>query len=481
QSADVTQQWLSRIESTFNELSDQDLSTQLSTFFNSWSSLANKPQDIGLRQIVIQNGKSVGSFLNHLRNQLTDLQTDVNDRVGALAKDANALAQQVADLNGTIIQSEGGAGIANGLRDQRDAVLKQLGTLVNIKTVQQENGVVDVYVGSEPLVMATENRGITTKDASSSTQLASAVVFKANNGTMNIASGQIGALSAVQSQISGVADNIDQVAGSLIFELNKIHSSGQGLESLTSTTGTNTVDDPTLPLNHLKSGLKFKPANGSFVVHVKNKTTGLMTSSMVKVDLDGLNANDTTLNSLVADLSGVTGVSASINAGKLVVTAASSDSEISFSQDSSGALAALGMNSFFTGSTARDIGVNQSIIDQPNLLSAARNGEKGDNQTALAIAALETKSIAALNGNSLKDDYESIVNGVATSASSAKNSAEAATVVQQTLQAQRESLSGVSLDEEAVNLMRQQRAYQGAARLITVVNELMDEMMNMVR
>jgi flagellar hook-associated protein 1 FlgK len=481
QAADVTQQWLSRIEATFNELSDQDLSTQLSTFFNSWSSLANKPQDIGLRQIVIQNGKSVGDFLNHLRNQLTDLQTDVNDRVGALAKDANALAQQVADLNGTILKAEGGAGVANGLRDQRDAVLKQLATLVNVKTVQQENGVVDVYVGSEPLVMATDNRGITTKDASSSNQLASAVVFKANNGTMNITSGQIGALSAVQAQISGVADNIDKVAGSLIFELNKIHSSGQGLEGSTSITGTNSVDDPTLPLNHAKSGLEFKPSNGSFVVHVKNKTTGLMTSSLIKVDLDGLNANDTTLNSLVADLSGVTGVSASINAGKLVVTAASSDSEISFSQDSSGALAALGMNAFFTGSTARDIGVNQTIIDQPNLLAAAKNGEKGDNQTALAIAALETKSIASLSGVSLKDNYESIVNGVATSASSAKTSAEAATVVQQTLQAQRESLSGVSLDEEAVNLMRQQRAYQGAARLISVVNELMDEMLNIVR
>ena len=59
--------------------------------------------------------------------------------------------------------------------------------------------------------------------------------------------------------------------------------------------------------------------------------------------------------------------------------------------------------------------------------------------------------------------------------------AEATLVVKETLAAQREALSGVSLDEEAVNLMKQQRAYQGAARLISAVNDLMDEMMALVR
>src|SRR3982751_33049 len=63
ESATQMQQWLGRVEATFNELSDQDLSTQLSTFFNSWSNLANKPQDIGLRQVVVQNGESGAKWL----------------------------------------------------------------------------------------------------------------------------------------------------------------------------------------------------------------------------------------------------------------------------------------------------------------------------------------------------------------------------------------------------------------------------------
>src|SRR5437588_7717193 len=64
QGAQTTQQWLSRVEATFNELGDSDLSTQLSTFFGAWSNLANKPQDMGLRQVVIQDGDALAKQFN---------------------------------------------------------------------------------------------------------------------------------------------------------------------------------------------------------------------------------------------------------------------------------------------------------------------------------------------------------------------------------------------------------------------------------
>src|SRR5688572_2156208 len=118
--ADTTQQWIGRVESVLNELSDDDLSSQLSTFFNSWSNLANKPQDVGLRQVVVQNGDTVASWLHDLRGQLGQLQADVNNRLSAQVDDANELAQQIADLNTEIVIAEGGTGgEANGLRDQR--------------------------------------------------------------------------------------------------------------------------------------------------------------------------------------------------------------------------------------------------------------------------------------------------------------------------------------------------------------------------
>ncbi|MBA3273368.1 MAG: hypothetical protein H0T11_05785 [Chthoniobacterales bacterium] len=107
------------------------------------------------------------------------------------------------------------------------------------------------------------------------------------------------------------------------------------------------------------------------------------------------------------------------------------------------------------------------------------NGEKGDNKTAVAIAGLESTKIQSLDGTTLKERYQGLVNDVSVAAA-AKNDAEATLVVKETLAAQRESLSGVSLDEEAINLMKYQRAFQGASRLIAAVNELMDSIMELV-
>ena len=205
-----------------------------------------------------------------------------------------------------------------------------------------------------------------------------------------------------------------------------------------------------------------------------------MTSTLVNVDLDGLNGNDTTLADLKNQLDAISGISATISAGKLKIQSDSSDVEFSFSQDSSGVLAALGVNSFFKGTDALNIGINTDLKNRPTLLSAAQNGQLGDNQTALAIAGLETTALQGLDGSTIREKYDSMINGIAVSSATAKTNAEAASTVQDTLQAQRESLSGVSLDEEAVNLIKEQRAFQGAARIISAVDELMKTILNMV-
>ena len=481
EAADTMQQWYGRVEAVFNELGEDDLSTRLSAFFTSWSNLANKPQDPGFRQIVLQEGESVAQWLQGLRGQLGTLQSDVDARLVGQTKDADNLAQQVADLNREIVVAEGGTGgVANGLRDQRDAVLKQLSGLMDVRTIQQDNGSVNVYVGSEPLVIGNDNRGVGVRQTTVDGEVSTTVVFKSTQGKIPLGGGRLGGLVEVRERIGGVIDQVDGLAGNLIFELNKIHASGQGLEGFGTLTAANGADDTAVALNDPASGLDFKPGNGSFVVHVRERSTGLVTSSLVQVDLDGLNANDTSLDSLRAELDNVPGLSATITAGKLKVTADSAAVDVSFSQDSSGVLASLGMNAFYTGTDARDIAVNAVLVEKPQLLAAAKNGEPGDNQTALAIAALESTPLAALGGTTLKDAYQSTINQTAAAAAAAKTGAEAAAAVKETLEAQREALSGVSLDEEAVNLMRQQRAFQGAARLVAAVDELMQSVLALV-
>ncbi len=458
--ADTQQQYLSRVEGVFNALSPDDLSTRMSAFFNSWSSLANKPQDMGLRQVVLDTGGALAQDMQTTRSSLAALQDDVNTRVNGLAKTANDLAQKIADLNGQITTAEGaGPGQANALRDQRDTAIKDLSQLIDVKVIDTGNGSVNLTVASEPLVLGTTNRGVGTKIDSSSGRPVAELIFKADNSTMQITSGQIGALNQVRTKIDAVINQTDSLAKNLIFEVNKVHASGQGLNGYSQVTADNGVADPAKALNDPAANLPFTPVNGSFVVHVKQKGTGLVTSTLIKVDLNGQNNNDTTLNSLTASLDAIDGISAKVVGGKLQIASDNADTSFNFSQDSSGTLAAIGINSFFTGSSALNVAVNKSVATDASMLAASKNGESGDNQTALALASLESQAVAAMKGTSLKDSYQQMINGVAGDVATAKSTAEAATAIKDTLSGQREALSGVSLDEEAINLVRQQRAF----------------------
>ena len=480
-SATASQSWLTQVESAFNALSGQDVGSQMNTFLSDWSNLANSPTDNGQRQVVLQDGQTLATSFQTLSGQLDDLQSNISTQLTGQTSVANGLAQQIATLNEQISVSEAGTSAQNNsLRDQRDAALSQLAKLVNINTQQQPNGQINVYIGSEPLVEGSNSRGLSLKTQSNNGGPPTpTLVFTDTNGTVPATGGQIGGLLAVRTQITGYQTQVNSLAGNLIFQLNKLHSSGQGTSGYSSVTATNAVLDPTQALNTTTAGLPFTPTNGSFVVSVTNATTGLSTSTLVPVNLTGT-PGDTTLNSLAASLNGIAGVTASITGGKLTIASASPDQTITFSQDSSGALAALGINTFFTGSNAGNIGVNAAVAADPSLVAAAKNGDSGDNQTALAIANLGSTPIAALNGQSLTDTYQGLVTQIGTDTAAATTDQQAAQTVQNTLTAQQSSISGVSINQEMVNMIQQQQGFAAASRVVVAVNTMMQQIIAMI-
>jgi len=199
----------------------------------------------------------------------------------------------------------------------------------------------------------------------------------------------------------------------------------------------------------------------------------------VPVNLTG-SPGDTTLNSLAASLNGIQGVTASITGGKLTIASSSPDQTITFSQDSSGALAALGINTFFTGNNASNIGVNAALTADPSLVAAAQNGDPGDNQTALAIANLGSAPIAALGGQSLTTTYQGLVTQIGNDTAASTTNQQAAQTVQNTLQAQQASVSGVSVNQEMINMIQQQQGFAAASRLVVAVNTMMQQIIQMI-
>jgi flagellar hook-associated protein 1 FlgK len=108
------------------------------------------------------------------------------------------------------------------------------------------------------------------------------------------------------------------------------------------------------------------------------------------------------------------------------------------------------------------------------------NNELIENATALDIVQLQSKSLTSLGGVSPTEFWRQSVQELAGSSAQAGTSAEAARMVREAIQAQRDAVSGVSIDEESINLLQFQRQYQAAARVISVVDELTQQLINLV-
>jgi flagellar hook-associated protein 1 FlgK len=480
--AQVERQLLARIEGIFNELSENDLSSLMQEFFNAFSELQNQPHDLGSRTIVLTAGETIVRELLRQRTELLELRDELNDELTGVVGEANRLADAIARINVEIteLESTGSPG-ANALRDKRDGMLRDLGELVQIQVRPQPGGSVNVYVGNELLIQGGLNRGFTTRLDTVNEQPRVIVLFADNNAPITMNGGKMeGLVLARDAYIQGQVDALNSLAGALIREVNQVHARGQGLEGFTSATGTYTLDDVTAALTDPSNNLAFVPMNGSFLIHVRDTQTDQTRTIQINVDLDGSGTDDS-LQTLVDQINAkATNLTAEVTAdGRLRITSADGY-EFSFAEDSSNVLAALGVNTFFTGTDAQDIGINTALTLNPFLLAAATQNTPGDGSNAAAIARLGQDPQEGLNGQSLNEYYTTIATRVATTAASALNKAESIDAIVLSLTAQRESISGVSLDEEAIQLIRFERAFQGAARYTTTVDRLLQELMALV-
>ena len=137
-------------------------------------------------------------------------------------------------------------------------------------------------------------------------------------------------------------------------------------------------------------------------------------------------------------------------------------------------------NSFFTGSDAGTIGVNSALVTDPALVQASGvSGATGDNQVALALAGLSQNKF--IFGQTLSQAYSQTVATFGQALSTVNNDLANQDTVDSMLLRQRDSIGGVSLDEEMTDLTRFQKAFQASARLVTTVDEMLDTLVNMKR
>jgi flagellar hook-associated protein 1 len=477
--SEVRQQLLGRIEAIENEFSGADLSTALGEFFNAFSQLANNPQDVSLRTLLVEQATSLTGFIRDLDAGLGNVQLQTISQIDQTVATVNDLMTRIASLNTQIAVQSRGTGGAPGLRDQRDQLLSELSQYLDISTVEQSTGSADVFVGSLPIILNGNSRGVELLKESVNGQTVTKVVISADKSPLDVTSGELGALIKFkENDIQDAIDAIDTLASQLIYQVNRLQSQGQGLDLLDGVTGAQAVADATVALNDPATNLSIVPTHGSFQIHVVQKSTGQVVTSTINVDLDGINpAGDTTLTTLAADIDAAANISATVTPdGRLQITPGSGDFAVSFSDDTSGALAVLGINTFFTGKDAYDIDVNSLVTTGPRLIAAATSSaagqNPGDNSNALAVAGLRDQALTELNNLSLTQYWNRHVEDFAVRQAQSRDQFQADTVIREGLTSQQQSISGVNADEEAIDLITYQRAFQASARFLTVIDEM---------
>ena len=469
------------LESAIGELSESDLSTALSEFFNSLHDVMNQPEDPAVRNLAVVRGEGLAETFRRLDGRVRDLREMTNDRLVHAVDEANQLITEIAKLNRQIIETEQGGYITSdavGLRDKRDKSLEDLSRILHIQVDEQKSGAVNVFVGGDYLVFDGATQFIKTV-SQVDRGLSTAELRLANtDATIRLSSGEMAGLVTARDEIlGGFLDDLDSFAGSLIYEFNRLHSAGQGSEGHVNLVSEHRVLQADVPLDAAE--LPFLPVHGGFQVQVVNGQTGLRTTHDVPVQLTGM-GDDSTYSDLIATLDAIDGLSATRRAnGQLELSAESPDLTFTFGEDSSGVLAALGLNTFFTGTVAADMRVQDYLREDAGKLAISRGGLGNDTVNGERLMQLMDRPLESRDGASLTQVYEKWIGETAQGSALAQGIAEGYRSFHSTLEGEHLGLSGVSLDEEAVNLMTYQRSYQAAAKVVSTISELLEVLVNL--
>lgn len=498
--------YMSSLEGIFNENSGRSLSTQLSDLWTAWEDLSNNPSGLSERNILYERGSLLAESFQDVYLDMDQMLEELRNTITAGVSEINTVLSNIAELNQQIIQIEVN-GNANDLRDQRNESLSRLSEYLDIQSYENDDGSITVTTGRGYVLASRADAYTLEVDGDDIYWLGSG--SSQVNITDMITGGKLGGWLDIRDEtIPEYQADMDSFAKELIWEINKVHSLGVGLnpfQTSQSVTGTyqtsTTLADLAFgsEIDFSKSfSLWIGDANGENLQEAEIDLTYVNGGIGPILGTSSLAALVNSINDQITTKEGLSGVTASVSDGKLRLTSDATHT-FAFSDDTSNILAALGINTFFTGSSANDIAMNSLLGTNKEFIAAGRvdsSGEiaAGDNSNCLALTALQDESMtvnkwtytrgsspASSSETGTLDSYlHSFIGAIGIESQSITRSREFNESIVQTLSATRDNISAVSLDEEMTNLIQYQHAYSAAAKLVTTADEMMKTLLNTV-
>lgn len=452
---------LSHIEQIFNEAQGLGLGNSLKDYFNAWQDLSNNPDSQPQRTALLQKATALVSIAKQMEGDIRDTLKEINNDISSVVNNINTLTTGIASLNEKIAQLEAGLSTdkASYFRDERDRKLNQLAELMDYTRYEDNSGRVEILAGGESLV---NSRGAYTLSTQMDTDGHRNIYARGKDISSVFKKGQLGGFIDVRNDIeTNSLHDIRKLIASITKETNIIHSAGFGLDG---STGNNFF-------------------NALQIYSMDNSAAGYISSAVVS------NAASLTLDEY--DISFVDAANYEIynrQTGALVTSGAyTAGSTISFEGIDiviDGAPAA--KDSFSVSPLSgviENFGVAISRSQTDRIAASGTDvsitGERGNNVNAMAIVSLYQSGISNLNSSTLEEYYQGMVSDIGIMSKAALDSLSYDDNLRFELEKKRDAVSGVSLDEEAANLIRFQRMYEAGARIIKVTDELMEMIINL--
>ncbi|UCZ56008.1 flagellar hook-associated protein FlgK [Desulfurispirillum indicum] len=469
------------IEMLFNETEGMGLGYSLTQFWDSWHDLANAPTDTSQeaaskRSTVIESANFLINTIQGTYQQLNDLQAQYTGRVDSMVNDVNSQLQSLATLNTQIAKTSAHGNPAHDLLDQRDMILNKLAEYIDIKVDIDPQGQATVFFDGKTLV----DRDYAAKLINKRTgEFSSELLFESTSGhTSKITNfsnnGQIGAYMEMRDKtIPGYIEKLDDLSRTIIEEVNKVHANGMVTKPFGAVSSQYSVENSRTPLN---DNTPFQIQNGSFQLKVFDPAGGELQTFEIRI-----NEGDS-LRQIAMKLDQADGVaegglfSASINADNQLEIRGNNGNTFVLYNDTSNALTAIGLNTFFKGHDAKSIGVNNYVAEDTTRLATSFSGEPGDNRNANLIA--ELRNAKVMGGMTIGENYNHFVSKIGMDVRINIDSLETTQLIRFQIEVKRESISGVNENEELTNMLKFQRSFEASSRFITTIDRLLDNIVN---
>lgn len=519
------------------------LSSQWSAFFTAADALTAEPGSATARGQLLAAGEQLAGRWRSLDGQLSSLEQETGQRLQAVVSDANQLATEIAGLNRAIL--DGGRNVAPDLLDARALRIERLAGLVGAETVAQPDGTMSVFTaGGQPLVLGAQAMQLTTVPdpmRPDRQQLA----LDGPSGKVRLpstsVSGELGGLFEFRERVLDPARaELGRLATVFATGFNAAHRAGVDftgapgadffalspprVDAHTGNTGSATITTRVDDASALKAQDLVLRFDGGWTA------TRADTGEAVPMTGSGTAADPFRVAGVAFEISGTpaagdrfalrptadaaASLRVALTDGSQIAAAkplqASADANnLGSARATSAQVTDAAAFAGFAGASIEFIDADQYTVDGAGpypytagspitgpgwsiaLEGAPAAGDafalartpprSNDNGNALALGAFDQRPILDGGSTSLTAGLSQFTARVGTEARHASLGLEAQTAIHAQVTAERESVSGVNLDEEAADLMRFQQAYQAAAQVISTADSMFQTLLSAVR